>query len=96
MGVPGSIVAVGLLGVFLLTGYRFYREKDSLSPELIGGSKENMNALAVGIFASFFSLLFINVTERALDDAEVALVFWMLAAFSVWVVKPVNQMVPQR
>lgn len=96
MGVPGSIVAVGLLGVFLLTGYRFYREKDSLSPELIGGSKENMNALAVGIFASFFSLLFINVTERALDDAEVALVFWMLAAFSVWVVKPANQMGSQR
>lgn len=87
MGVPGFIVACWLLLIFLKTGHSFYLRRAIIFRSFSGWEPETLNALALGTFASFFSFLFINLTERSMDDAEVALVFWMLAAVSVWLVR---------
>lgn len=87
MGIPGFLVSCWLLWVMVKTGHAFYQNRGSVVESFPNWNPATINALSLAIFSSFFSFLFFNFTERAFDDAEVAFVFWMMAASSVWFVR---------
>lgn len=84
MGVPGFVVSCWLLWVMVKSGRAFYRNRGSVVERFPNWTPATIMALSLAIFSSFFSFLIFNFTERAFDDAEVAIVFWMMAASSVW------------
>ncbi|MBK8574723.1 MAG: hypothetical protein IPN90_03250 [Elusimicrobia bacterium] len=87
MGLPGLIVSVWVIFVFFVTGREFYRRRETISVRLTAFKPEMVNALSLGVWALFSAYGVINLTERAFDDAEVAIVFWILAATSVWFIR---------
>ncbi len=91
MGIPGLVVSCWLLWVLLENGNNCFRKRNSVAQAFPEWAPETINALSLCFFASFLSFLFVNITERAFDDAEVSLVFWMMAAASVWLVRQSNR-----
>jgi O-antigen ligase len=87
MGFPGLVVSVWVILVFLKTGREFYRRRNSILPQFPVSRPESIRALALGVWALFLAYGVINLTERAYDDAEVSIVFWVLAATSVWFIR---------
>jgi O-antigen ligase len=68
-GTAGLLALLWLMAVPLRTAWKAWRER--------GPSTGELPLALTAYFAAFFV---VNATERALDDAEVSLVFWTLAA----------------
>jgi hypothetical protein len=91
MGLPGLVVSVWVIFVFFGTGREFYRQRETISIRFTEFKPELVNALSLGVWALFSAYGVINLTERAFDDAEVSIVFWILAASSVWFTRHFTQ-----
>ncbi|MBI4056156.1 MAG: O-antigen ligase family protein [Elusimicrobia bacterium] len=68
-GIPGMACILWILISFILISWRAY--------------KWGPTGISLGLLASFITFPIINLTERAFEDAEVALAFWILTAVAV-------------
>ncbi|HRY30615.1 MAG TPA: O-antigen ligase family protein, partial [Elusimicrobiota bacterium] len=76
-GVIGLAALLWLMGVPLWKSWAVYRRERKDLP----GNTEGA-AVSLALLACFSSFFVVNLTERAFDDAEVALVFWLMAALT--------------
>lgn len=92
MGLPGLVVSLWVIFVLFATGRKFYRCRETISNRFASFQPESIHALSLAVWALFLSYGIINLTERAFDDAEVSIVFWILAATSVWFTRHASEM----
>jgi hypothetical protein len=84
MGLPGLVVSIWVMVVFFRVGREFYCQREKISAQFPALDPVIVHSLSLGLWASFLAYGVINLTERAFDDAEVSVVFWILAATTVW------------
>ena len=92
MGLLGLMVSLWMMIVFYKVGRTFYRTCQTLPRNLASVDHDSFRALSLGIWGTFLAYGIINLTERAFDDAEVSIVFWILAATAVWFTRQVLKM----